>query len=111
VARIVIVESQRDVLDLFQHMLIRAGHAPIPYDPAFPEDLVRADVLLVEPAHDGALDLVRDLRERRPSLPVVFASIYPQTDELRALRPAAYLEKPFEYGELERAVARALDSG
>jgi DNA-binding response OmpR family regulator len=109
VARILIAENAPELLELYEIMLTRSGHVGVPYDDAAPEELDQADLLLVEPARHDAIELVRRLRERRPGLPFVCASIYPQSDEVRELGPAAYLEKPFAHAQLVSALARALD--
>jgi DNA-binding NtrC family response regulator len=109
VARILIAESAPELLELYELMLTRSGHVTIRYDHAVQEELDQADLLLVEPARGDAIELVRGLRERRPGLPFICASIYPQSDEVRELGPAAYLEKPFAHAQLESALARALD--
>ena len=41
-------------------------------------------------------------------VPVVCVSIYPPTDDTRALEPVAFLSKPFAIADLERAIDGAL---
>ena len=50
------------------------------------------------------------MRARNEQLPIVCASIYPESDEVESLRPLAYLLKPFGLEELERALCAAVDS-
>jgi hypothetical protein len=79
VARVLIVDPDREITDLFAHSVKRLGHVPLQWDEATAVDGVDADVALVEPA--------------RPR------------QELGAV---AHLDKPFERRELERALAAAL---
>jgi DNA-binding NtrC family response regulator len=113
VATIVIAEPQEDVRELFAHVLRRLGHDPV--DPSTVEldgdrPAAAVDLLLFEPADRGAMRLAQRLRAERPELPLICASIFPRTAEARALKPVAFLEKPFDLAELEAAVARAVAS-
>ncbi len=67
-----------------------------------------ADVLVLEPGADGALELARRLRRRRPDAPIVCVSIFSPTAEQRALEPIAYLRKPFAIGAFECALEAAV---
>jgi hypothetical protein len=71
-----------------------------------PEDV---DVIVLEPADPHALAAAEALRLRDDRLPIVCASIYPQTPSSRRLEPVAYLVKPFPLAELERALAIAIE--
>ncbi len=74
-------------------------------------DEVALVVLDVTMPRMGGWETLAALRALRPGLPVVLASGY---DEARVMsgdhaeRPQAFLQKPFDLGELEAAVARAL---
>jgi DNA-binding response OmpR family regulator len=106
VARILISEPVLEIRELLERFVTRLGFEPV-LVPAG-DDRVEVDVALLEPAGPGVLELAAALRSRRPDLPLVFASISPPTEEARALRPAAYLLKPFHLAELERALSSAL---
>lgn len=105
-ARILICEQSATVAELFGHVLRLAGHEPVAFEAG--ADVPEVDVILLEPATPGGLDCVAATRRRRPGLPVVCASIYPKSEEVARLTPAAYLLKPFKLAELEQAVAAAL---
>lgn len=65
------------------------------------------DVLLLEPAMRGGVELARTARRTWPGLPIVICSIFSATPELAELEPAAYLVKPFRREELEEALRAA----
>ena len=68
------------------------------------------DVLVIEPADPSALSTARALRLRRRELPIICASIYPDSPGAERLQPLAYLMKPFALVELERALLAAVES-
>lgn len=107
-ARVLVCEHSPAVAELFALVLLRAGHEPIAFDAGDPAAAHDVDAILLEPATPGALEHVRAARRRRPGLAVVCASIYPRSEEVAALRPAAYLVKPVPLAELEDALAAAL---
>jgi two-component SAPR family response regulator len=92
------------------HVVARLGHDPV-YPQAGPGDILPddVDVILFEPADPRALAAVQVLRLRHEHLPIVCASIYPETANARRLAPVAYLVKPFPLGELERALRTAVE--
>lgn len=87
----------------------RLGHVPVAHARDGAERPPDADVLLLEPALTGGLELARALRERRPDAEIVVCSIYPPSEDILALRPAAHLEKPFTREALDHALARAAE--
>jgi two-component SAPR family response regulator len=91
------------------HVVSRLGHEPVytsgPGD-VLPDDV---DVILLEPADPRALGAAQVLRLRHEQLPIVCASIYPETADARRLAPVAYLVKPFPLAELERALTTAVE--
>ena len=109
-ARILVCEPNPEVRGLLGHVVARLGHETV-YAEMAPGDVVDhdVDVLLLEPADPRGLSIAQVLRLRREELPIVCASIYPQTPHSRRLDPVAYLVKPFALGELERALAAAVD--
>jgi DNA-binding NarL/FixJ family response regulator len=74
-------------------------------------DLVLLDINL--PGRSG-LEVLADLRQMQPSLPVVMLSVYPEADyAVRAIRmgAAGYLTKQTAADELLAAVRKALEGG
>lgn len=71
-------------------------------------DLVIADLAL---CRESGLQLLRELRQRDPRLPVILLSAAPDTASyLEALRLGVYeyLPKPLDFTELRQVVERAL---
>jgi two-component SAPR family response regulator len=64
--------------------------------------------MILEPASAEGLAAAAKLRHRLEDLPIICASIEPPSVESNALRPVAYLVKPFRLGELEAAISDAL---
>jgi CheY-like chemotaxis protein len=101
------VEPDAEVRALFTLLVERLGfEAVLPgADPTSPATV---DALLLEPAAERGLETAEALRARRPGLPIVCASIYPESREVRALEPTAFLVKPFPLARLERALEFAV---
>ncbi len=112
VMRILVVEPHTEVRALLGHVVERLGHEAVFPSGRCCEVLpsMDFDVLLVEPADPSARRLAEKLLRQRRELPIVCASIYPDSEQNRALRPFAYLIKPFGLGELERALCAAVES-
>ena len=108
VARVLIVDPDREITDLFAHAVERLGHVPLQWDEGTAVDAVEADVALVEPARPHALAFARALRDAQPGLAMVVVSIRSRGGPDRELGAVAHLDKPFERRELERALAAAL---
>jgi hypothetical protein len=96
------------VRELLQHVVIRLGHEPVYEDGTPNGSLGDVDVILLEPAHRPGLAAAKIVRLRDESIPVVCASIEPPDGSLAALKPVAYLLKPFSLPELEHALTKAL---
>ncbi len=110
--RILVCEPQTEVRDLLAHVVERLGHEPV-FPVGRPDDTLPAggaDVVLVEPADAGARAAAEALLRRQEGIPVVCASIYPDSGQARGLRPVAYLVKPFALAELELALTAAVES-
>jgi CheY-like chemotaxis protein len=103
VARVLIVDPDREITDLFAHAVERLGHVPLLWD-----DGTSVDVALVEPARPRALAFARALRSAKPGVGIVVVSIRSRGGADRELRAVAHLDKPFERSELERALDTAL---
>jgi CheY-like chemotaxis protein len=108
VARVLIVDPDREITDLFAHAVERLGHVPVHWDPTMLVDGVQAEVALVEPARPRALAFARALRAAQPDLPIVVVSIRSRGGPDVELRAIAHLDKPFRRSELERALAAAV---
>jgi len=110
--RILVVEPHAEVRALLGHVVERLGHEPVYPTGRRGEVLPEGDVevLLIEPADPGAVLAAETLRHEHEELPIVCASIYPDSEEAARLRPLAYLVKPFGLAELERALSAAVDS-
>ena len=108
-ARILVCDPNPEVRALMGHVVSRLGHEPV-YPRGRDDVLPQAvDVLLLEPADPRALGAAQALRLGHEQLPIVCASIYPQTADARRLAPVAYLMKPFPLAELERALTAAVE--
>ncbi len=108
-ARVLIAEPTPEIRLLLERAVERLGHALVPHERADASDPPDTDILLLEPALTGGLDLARGLRARRPDAAIVVCSIYPPTAETLALEPAALLEKPFTLEALDRALVVAAE--
>src|SRR3954466_13595081 len=105
-ARILIHEPHPDVRVLLAAVVRRAGH-----DPGGQGELTSDDAperMILEPASADGLAAAARLRRRLEDLPIICASIDPPSLASDALRPIAYLVKPFRLGELEAAISAAL---
>jgi len=105
VARVLICEPHDDISALLELVVRRLGHEPVPFCGTAVEH-IGVDAAVIEPGEADGLRLAQSLRAQ--NVPVLFTSIYPPTDTLLQLRPAAYLVKPFPLYALERALEQAL---
>jgi DNA-binding response OmpR family regulator len=113
--RVLVVESEPDVATV-----VRLALRPSGYQVSWAGDLAMARVLLKDRPpglvilelrlHDGdGLDLCRQLRAERPSLPIVVLTTRVEARETAlAAGATAFLTKPFEVDELEAQVRRLL---
>jgi CheY-like chemotaxis protein len=108
-ARILVSESHEDVRQLLVRMLERLGHEPIVVTMPAPEQLLNADVLMVEPAAPIGAVLAQAAGLVNPSLPLICASVTAPPAELVELGIvfAASLVKPFTAEQLGAAIDRA----
>lgn len=107
-ARVLIAEPSADVRALLERSIVRLGHEPIVHGQRAAATSEAADVLLLEPAFNGGLELARLMRERHPGLPIVICSIFPPSPQLQRLDPVAHVLKPFQRDALEDALAAAV---
>jgi CheY-like chemotaxis protein len=105
-ALFLIIEPDEAIRLLYAEIVRRLGH-----ETAFSANGTdpEPDVVLAEPADPKSFETTLRLRLARPDLAIVCASVYePVHDEIRVLRPSAYLLKPFRLVELTDALQLAL---
>lgn len=107
-AKVLIAEPSADVRALLERSIRRLGHDPIEHDRNRGDGDGEVDVLLLEPAFNGGLDLARTMRATQPDLAIVICSIFPPSAELQELAPIAHVLKPFQREALEEALAAAV---
>jgi two-component system, OmpR family, response regulator VicR len=106
--RILLVDDDRELIDLLAFALKRAGLEPIPaYDAVaalrlFDErqpDLVVLDINL---GASSGLDVLKELRRRSPLPVIMLTALESEDDKIRGLEAGAddYLTKPFSHREL-----------
>lgn len=107
-ARVLIVDPDREITDLFAHSVARLGHVAQQWHEGMTVADVEADVVLVEPARPRSHAFARALRAARPDIAIVVVSIRSRGGADRELGAVAHLDKPFERRELAQALAVAL---
>jgi CheY-like chemotaxis protein len=107
-ARVLIAEPSADVRALLERSIRRLGHEPIVHDRRRTPGEDDIDVLLLEPAFNGGLELARAMRATQPQLAIVICSIFPPSSELHELEPVAHVLKPFQREALEEALTAAV---
>jgi len=106
--RVLVGEPYPEIRELLTHIISGLGFEPVLYRDRDTATLDDVEVLLLEPALPGGLELAHKLRAGNPGLPIVCLSIYPPTEETSALSPFAYLLKPFALAELQRTLHEAV---
>lgn len=104
-ARVLICEPHDDISALLELVVRRLGHEPVPFGGGAVEH-IGVDAAVIEPGDPEGLHLAQTLCAQK--VPVLFTSIYPASELLLELGPAAYLVKPFPLYALERALEQAL---
>jgi CheY-like chemotaxis protein len=108
-ARVLIAEPSADVRALLERSIRRLGHESLVHDRHFAEgEDAAVDVLLLEPAFNGGIELARELRATQPHVAIVICSIFPPSTELHELDPVAHVLKPFQRDALEEALTAAV---
>lgn len=108
-AKVLIAEPSADVRALLERSIVRLGHEPVTLDRSQAATTTEAvDVLLLEPAFNGGVELAERLRSVRPQLAIVICSIFPPSVELSQLDPVAHVLKPFGREALEHALTAAV---
>jgi DNA-binding NtrC family response regulator len=118
-ARVLVIDDDQIVLDSISQLLtdddyevdvtLRGGEG---LERAIREDY---DIVLVDIRMPdmGGIKVLRDIRRKRPALPVVMITGYataPSAEMAMNLGAAGFLEKPFEPEELLETVASALQT-
>jgi CheY-like chemotaxis protein len=114
---ILVVDDNDDLVTSTARMLEVAGYVAIPaYSAREAVDLLdeveRIDLVLSDirmPDVDG-FDLLRVLRHRFPSLPIILMSGLPVTSDDVVPKGATILTKPFDATELQELIQRKLAS-
>jgi two-component SAPR family response regulator len=107
-AKVLIAEPSADVRALLERSIVRLGHEAVTLDRSRAIEGGEADVLLLEPAFNGGVELAQLMRSSQPELAIVICSIYPPSPELSELSPVAHLLKPFQRDALEHALTAAV---
>ncbi len=118
-ARVLVIDDDQIVLDSISQILtdenydvdvtLRGGEG---LERAIREDydLVLTDIRMPDM---GGIQVLRDIRQKRPALPVVMITGYataPSAEMAMKLGAADFIEKPFEPEELLETVASALQT-
>jgi putative two-component system response regulator len=118
VSRILVIDDEHVIRDLMREILERAGHETIGAETAERAlglleeahvELVVSDIVM--PGLTG-LELLEEVRARRPSLPVILvtgAGTYENLSEAVARGADGLVIKPFSHADLQQAVADALE--
>lgn len=102
--RVLIAEPSPDVRALLRRAVTRLGFDPFELSAAVRANPRGFDILLLEPAVRGGLELAREARRHDPALPIVVCSIHSPTPEVAVLGPCAHLVKPFHREQLADAL-------
>lgn len=104
-ARVLIIEPERDLRRLAEQAVLELGHEPLLADADAPAAPV--DVLLLAASAEAA-ERASALRRRQPGLAIVCLGVTPASRAIRALGPVTHLMKPYTLAELDAALSRAL---
>ncbi|ADB53787.1 DNA-binding transcriptional response regulator [Conexibacter woesei] len=107
-ARVLIAEPSADVRALLERSVRRLGHEPVIHDRLHGHDDGEIDVLLLEPAFNGGVELAQTMRTDHPQIAIVICSIFPPSPDLQELAPVAHVLKPFQRDALEEALQAAV---
>ena len=119
-AKLLLIEDEPGIQDYFRTMVGRMGHEFVTASDG-PDgleclandagiDLVMTDLNM--PGQPTGMDLVREIRTRKPDTPVVVVSGYPtqeRLDECKRLGIKDFLTKPFEVTFFTSVVSRLLE--
>lgn len=116
-ARILLVDDERNILKYYTEELSGDGHQVVAVDSGdqllsrigfHQPDVVVLDIRLA--GWDG-LELLQDIRNRYYDLPVILCSAYETyKEDLRSIAADYYVVKSFDLSELKTAIKRATDA-
>jgi len=117
-ARVLIVDDEESICTLLTRMLEPLGYGIDIFTDAdstlaavkdSPADVVVCDIRM--PGHDGVW-LIDQLQQRYPATAIVIVTGIQDLDPRLTLRPGviAYLAKPFEAEQVQKAVKKAVDA-
>jgi hypothetical protein len=98
---------------MLERTITRLGYEPVPLSTATLEQLMSADLLVVEPASPAGAALAQAASIANPSLPLICVSVTAPDPELakNGVVFVASLVKPFTVEQFKSAVDQALHSG
>jgi DNA-binding NtrC family response regulator len=117
VAKILIADDERAICDAFSELLRREGHTPLVAATGeealalVEQERPRLVFLDLKMPGRSGLEILKELNETQPELPVVLMTAYGTVDtamEAIRLRAFDYLGKPVELQQLRKLLARAL---
>lgn len=110
--KILIVDDDQNILRLYKeeleeegYTIITAsnGHEAIEQFEAHNPDLVTLDILL--PDIDG-IKLLRQMKEKRPRMPIIMSTAYDYRDDFAVWASEAYIVKSSDLSELKSAIKK-----
>ena len=113
--KILIVDDDQNILRLYKEELEEAGYEIVTASngreaiekfEAESPDLVTLDILL--PDIDG-IKLLRQMKEKRPRLPVIMSTAYDYRDDFAVWASEAYIVKSADLTELKAAIAKLIE--
>ena len=107
-ATVLVIEPHPEVRELLVRIVRRLGHDVVIDDGRHAAEWGHLDAVVIEPAPEGTIEAIAPL-VREGGAALVCVSIYPPSEQTRALNPVAYLQKPFSLVDLERALVAALE--
>jgi DNA-binding NtrC family response regulator len=115
VKRVLIVEDDRPIRGLLEHLVGFMGLVPVPSGSVAdalsrigPDvDLILLDLRL---PNGHGFEILERMAERRNDIPVVVVSVYEQEREKEPPVPVlAWIRKPFQLADVRQAIERACD--
>ncbi len=116
-ARILLVDDERHILEYYTEELSNDGHQVVAVDSGdqllrtialYQPDLVVLDIKLVE--WDG-LELLQDIRNRFYDLPVILCTAYDTyKEDPKSMAADSYVVKSFDLSELKAKIKIVLDT-
>lgn len=117
-AKLLLVEDDERVQRYMQRLLEKLGHTTVicgdgtsGFDAAADESIELMLLDLNLPGTPNGMNLVREIRKRRPNCPIVIVSGYPTSErieECKQLGISDFLTKPFEMEFINFVIERLL---